>query len=79
MILFAYIAAVFSSESTASFARWATAATVATGCWALIHLVRSNHALPPPVDLLALSAWMIAPYSINKVAACIGRPDEKKG
>ena len=75
--LFAYVGQVFSASSCASFARWATAATVATGCWALVHLVRVNHALPDAVALGALAGWMTAPYGINKLAAAL-RPDAPK-
>lgn len=69
MKLFSYIAEIFSPGNGASFGRWATAATVATGCWAMVHLVRQNHALPDAIEIAALSAWMIAPYSVNKFAA----------
>jgi hypothetical protein len=70
--MFKYISGIFSSGPSASFARWATAATVATGCWVLIHIVRHNHALPNAMDLTALAAWMISPYSINKIVAAFG-------
>lgn len=74
MRIFDYIGRVFGGDTTASFARWATAATVATGCWALVHLVRQNHALPGPLDLGALAMWMTAPYGINKIAAAFPAP-----
>jgi hypothetical protein len=64
-----YIGQIFSGENCASFARWATAATISIGCWAMIHLVRLNHKLPDAMEIGALAAWMTAPYSINKVAA----------
>lgn len=69
MKFFTYLGDIFSSDNGASFGRWATGATVATGCWALFHLVRHNNALPDPLTLAALAAWMTSPYSINKVAA----------
>jgi hypothetical protein len=71
MRLFAYIGEVFSAGAPASFSRWATAATVSTGCWALVHLVRLNHALPDPTELAALAFWMTTPYGINKIAAAV--------
>lgn len=77
MRLFTYIGEIFSDGPAASFARWATCTTVSTGCWALVHLVRLNHALPGPLDLTALAAWMTAPYSINKVAAAFAAQNPK--
>lgn len=74
MRLFVYIGEVFSSSSAGSFARWATAATIATGCWALVYLVRTNKVLPNAIDLAALAAWMTAPYGINKLAAMFQKP-----
>jgi hypothetical protein len=66
--LLEYLCAIFSSSNVASFSRWATACTVLTGCWAVIHLTRINHALPGPADLAALAFWMTSPYGINKIA-----------
>ena len=74
MRLFTYIASIFNESMPSSFSRWATAFTVLTGCWAVIHLVRLNHALPGPADLAALAFWMTSPYGINKIAAAWGAP-----
>ncbi len=75
MKLFSYLAQIFDDSCPASFSRWATAATVLTACWAVIHLVRANHALPDPLELGALSIWMTTPYGINKVAAAFSGTD----
>jgi hypothetical protein len=74
MKIFSYIASIFDESAPSSFSRWATAFTVLTGCWAVIYLVRTNHALPGPADLLALGVWMTSPYGINKIAAAWGAP-----
>jgi uncharacterized membrane protein (DUF4010 family) len=72
-----YIAAIFSADNCASFARWATACTVLTGCWAVIHLVRRTGALPDPTELAALALWMTSPYGINKVVTAFRPADAK--
>ncbi len=76
MKIFSYIGSIFDQSLPVSFSRWATAATVATGCWSLIHLVRLNHALPDPTVLAALAFWMTSPYGINKIAAAFGKPGD---
>lgn len=70
----AYIAEIFSEGTCASFSRWATAATVLTACWILAHLVLVNRALPDPLVIASLAAWMTAPYGINKVMAAFTPP-----
>jgi hypothetical protein len=72
-----YIAAIFSADNCASFARWATACTVLTGCWAVVNVVRRSGTLPDPVQIAALALWMTSPYGINKVAAAFRPPDAK--
>lgn len=74
MKIFTYIAGVFSSDACASFSRWATAVTTTVGCWALVHLVLVNRALPDAIALGALATWMTAPYGINKLAAAFTKP-----
>ena len=69
-----YVAQVFDPNGAASFSRWATLATVVTSCWAIVHLVRVNHALPDALQLGALAAWMTAPYGFNRAMAAFGRP-----
>jgi hypothetical protein len=68
MRIFSYIGEIFCSGNVASFARWATVPTIATGCWAVVHVVRSTHTLPDALALAALAAWMTAPYGIGKLA-----------
>jgi len=74
-----YVSQVFDPNGAASFSRWATGATVGTSCWALVHLVRLNHALPDPLQLGALAAWMTAPYGLNRAMAAFGRHDDAPG
>jgi|GEM_PF-2525052 len=69
--MFKWLQDVFSGSDCASFARCATALSVATGCWSLIYLVHTNHALPDPATLTTLAVWMTSPYAINKVAALV--------
>jgi hypothetical protein len=71
----AYIRTIFDDSCPASFSKWATAFTVGTSCWAVVHLVRVNHALPDPLVLGALSVWMTTPYGINKIAAAFSGVD----
>lgn len=73
---FSYIKEIFSSENCASFARWSTGVTVVAGTYSLVHLVRHNHALPDPTQLVALAAWMTAPYGISKMTAAFAKPKD---
>jgi hypothetical protein len=67
--MIAYIKEIFGSANTASFARWATAFTVATGCFAVIRVVVATHQLPDAGALAGMCAFMTAPYAVNKAAA----------
>ena len=70
-----YIKSVFSDDSCASFARWATAVTVLTSCGCLAYLVITTHALPDATSLGGLSLFATAPYGIGKLAqAFTSRP-----
>jgi hypothetical protein len=71
--LIAYIADIFDATTPTSFSRWATAVTILVGSWALVHIVRRTHALPDPLQLGALAAWMVSPYSVNKVVGIFNR------
>lgn len=67
----AYLRTVFSNDDCASFARYATLITVLTSVGILVYLVLRNHALPDGTQILALSAWMTAPYAINKATSSL--------
>ena len=69
--MFTYIRQIVSEASSASFARWSTACTVATGCFSVIHVVLKTHALPDGGSLAGLGAFMSAPYAISKVTAAL--------
>jgi hypothetical protein len=73
-----YVREIFDESTPASFSRWATAATVLTGCWAVVHIVRHGHQLPDPLQLGALAAWMVAPYSVHKVAGVFNRGNDDR-
>lgn len=73
--LLGWVRGVLSEDSCASFARCATAVTVATGCWSVIAVVRTQHQLPEAASLAALGVWMTAPYAINKATAAWGKAE----
>ena len=64
-----YLKSVFSGDDCASFARYATAAHVLTGCGCLVYVVLKTHAFPDGGILTGLGGWTIAPYVVNKAAA----------
>ena len=72
--MLAYFKSVFSSDSCASFARVATAGTVITGIFSVLHVVLKTHQLPDGGALAGLGAFMTAPYAVNKAAAAFDRP-----
>lgn len=74
-----YIAQVFDAAGSASFSRWATAVTVLSGVFSMLYLVLHNHALPEPLQIGALAAWMVSPYSVNKASGFFGNRSQSPG
>ena len=72
--MFRYLKDVFSGSDSASFARYATAAHVLTGCGCLVYVVAKTHGFPDGGILTGLGAWTASPYVVNKVAAIFTPP-----
>jgi hypothetical protein len=67
--MLSYIKSIFSSDSAASFSRYATACTIATGIFSVLKVVIGTHALPDGGALAGMGAFMVAPYAVGKAAA----------
>jgi hypothetical protein len=72
--MLSYLKSIFSSDNAASFSRYATACTVATGCFSVVKVVLLTHTLPDGGALAGMGAFMAAPYAVNKAAAAFNGP-----